>query len=182
VERILKENAFNIPNLLTVLRITLLPAIVWRFRHGDSSGALALYIAAMLTDAADGFLARHLNLITAAGQLLDPIADKLSLLTILALFAAEGQISPWFLAAAMLKEGFLVLGSIVALRFDVVVSALPIGKLTTLSFVLSTVMRFLAMRKPADALLAVSFVLSLAALCWYSIQFFRKLQIQRAIA
>ena len=182
MERIQRENALNVPNLLTVLRMALLPAVVWRFRCGDSMGALTLYLISMLTDAADGFLARRWEQITAIGQLLDPIADKLSLVTILVLFVADGQISPWILGAVLLKEGLLVLGSAVALRFGIVVSALPVGKIATLLFVVSTVLRFLSIALLADALLLGSLALSLAALVWYSVVVFREFQIQKAIA
>lgn len=182
MERIQRENALNVPNLLTVLRMALLPAVVWRFRCGDSMGALTLYLISMLTDAADGFLARRWEQITAIGQLLDPIADKLSLMTILVLFVADGQISPWILGAVLMKEGVLVLGSAVALRFGIVVSALPVGKIATLLFVVSTVLRFLSIALLADALLLGSLALSLAALVWYSVVVFREFQIQKAIA
>ena len=182
MERIQRENALNVPNLLTVLRMALLPAVVWRFRCGDSMGALTLYLISMLTDAADGFLARRWEQITAIGQLLDPIADKLSLVTILVLFVADGQISPWILGAVLMKEGVLVLGSAVALRFGIVVSALPVGKIATLLFVVSTVLRFLSIALLADALLLGSLALSLAALVWYSVVVFREFQIQKAIA
>ena len=182
MERIQRENALNVPNLLTVLRMALLPAVVWRFRCGDSMGALTLYLISMLTDAADGFLARRWEQITAIGQLLDPIADKLSLMTILVLFVADGQISPWILGAVLMKEGLLVLGSAVALRFGIVVSALPVGKIATLLFVVSTVLRFLSIALLADALLLGSLALSLAALVWYSVVVFREFQIQKAIA
>ena len=182
MERIQRENALNVPNLLTVLRMALVPAVVWRFRCGDSMGALTLYLMSMLTDAADGFLARRLGQITAIGQLLDPIADKLSLVAILVLFVADGQISPWILGAVLMKEGMLVLGSATALRFGIVVSALPIGKSATLLFVSSTVLRFLSIVLLADVLLMCSMILSLAALVWYSVVVFREFQIQKAIA
>lgn len=182
MERIQRENALNVPNLLTILRMALVPAVVWRFRCGDSMGALTLYLMSMLTDAADGFLARRLGQITAIGQLLDPIADKLSLVAILVLFVADGQISPWILGAVLMKEGMLVLGSATALRFGIVVSALPIGKSATLLFVSSTVLRFLSIVLLADVLLMCSMILSLTALVWYSVVVFREFQLQKAIA
>ena len=182
MERIQKENALNVPNFLTILRMALVPAVVWRYRCGDSKGALMLYLISMMTDAADGFFARRWGQITAIGQLLDPIADKLSLVTLLALFVADGQISPWILGVVLMKEGILVLGSAAALKFGIVVAALPVGKITTLLFVCSTVMRFLSICFLADLLLMCSLILSLAALGWYSVVVFREFQIRKAIA
>ncbi len=167
MEHIRRERALNIPNLLTILRIALLPALVWRFRKGDSVGALAIYLMAMLTDALDGFIARRFHMVTNLGKLLDPIADKLSLLTLLGLFVADGQIPLWVLGVILLKEMLLVVGSCVALHRGLVVSALPIGKVTTVSFILSMIARFVGIRDTADVLLGVSVALSLLAFAWY---------------
>ena len=175
MDQIRREKALNIPNILTVIRIGLLPAVVWRFRRGDSIGALAFYLLAMLTDALDGMIARRFNQITALGKLLDPIADKLSLLTLLWLFVSDGQIPSWILGLMLAKEVLLVIGGAVALRRGVVAYALPIGKVTTVSFILSMVARFLGRRAAADVLLGISVLLSMIALFWYAIVMARKL-------
>lgn len=175
MEHIKQDKMLNIPNALTVLRIALLPIVVWRFSLGDSAGALAAYLAAMLTDAADGIIARKFNQITALGKLLDPLADKLSLLTLLGLFVSSGEIPLWVLGLILLKEAALVIGGGVALRRGIVVYALPIGKVTTVAFVLSIVARFLAYRQLADMLLWASLALSMVALVWYSLDLMKKL-------
>ena len=177
MERIRWSEALNVPNLLTILRMALLPAIVWRFRLGDLSGALALYLFAMLTDALDGFVARRFNQITALGKLLDPVADKLSLLTLLGLFVADGQIPRWLLTVVLIKEAILVAGGAAALQKGIVVYAMPIGKVTTVAFILSMVARFLALRRTADLLLGLSLVLSLLSLIWYSMVLLRRMRI-----
>lgn len=175
VEHIRRDKILNIPNCLTVVRIALLPLVVWRFRKGDSLGALLVYLLAMLTDAVDGIIARRFNQVTALGKLLDPIADKLSLLTLLGLFVADGEIPLWLLGVILLKELALVIGGAVALRRGIVVYALPIGKVTTVAFVASIVARFLSWRAVADALLGVSVVLSMIALVWYGLDLMKKL-------
>ena len=165
-----------------MLRIALLPAVVWHFLKGDSRGALMVYLAAMLTDAVDGFAARKLNQITSFGKLLDPIADKLSLLTLLGLFVADGQIPVWVMGVVLGKEAALVAGSAIAFRRGIIVYALPIGKVTTVAFVLSMVARFLGMREMADVLLGVSIALSLVALLWYTLVGMKKMNEQQAAA
>lgn len=162
-----QEKSLNIANLLTVFRIALLPAIVWRFCAGDMRGALGVYLLAMLSDAADGYVARRFNQITALGKLLDPLADKLCLMTLLGLFVLDGQVSWQLLAVVLLKELLLVIGSLAALKEGVVVCAHPIGKLTTAAFVLSMCLRFLAFRMAADVLLWLSVLLSLVSFFWY---------------
>lgn len=182
MEGIHKEDWLSIPNLLTISRIALLPLIVRCFQSGNMSGALIIYLIAMLTDAADGLIARRTNRITVLGKLLDPLADKLCLLTLLMLFSADNQIPLWLLNLVMMKEAALVLGSAVALRMGIVVSALPIGKLATLTFILSTVSRFLAWRFLGDVLLWLSLGLSLVALGWYGVVLIGKVRFRSAIA
>ena len=77
MEHIKQDQIINIPNALTVVRILLLPVVVWRFMIGDATGALIAYLAAMLTDALDGIIARKFNQITARFLALKRIADTL---------------------------------------------------------------------------------------------------------
>lgn len=176
MEHIRRDKIVNIPNCLTLIRIALLPVVVWRFRKGDSMGALIVYLLAMLTDAVDGFIARRYNQVTALGKLLDPLADKLSLVTLIALFVADGQIPLWLMGIILLKEVAMVVGGAVALKRGIVVYALPIGKITTVAFITSIVVRFLGWRMTADVLLVVSVVLSMVALVWYSLDLMKKLK------
>lgn len=176
MEHIRRDKIVNIPNCLTLIRIALLPVVVWRFRKGDSMGALIVYLLAMLTDAVDGFIARRYNQVTALGKLLDPLADKLSLVTLIALFVADGQIPLWLMGIILLKEVAMVVGGAVALKRGIVVYALPIGKITTVAFITSIVVRFLGWRMTADVLLGVSVVLSMVALVWYSLDLMKKLK------
>ena len=176
MEHIRRDKIVNIPNCLTLIRIALLPVVVWRFRKGDSMGALIVYLLAMLTDAVDGFIARRYNQVTALGKLLDPLADKLSLVTLIARFVADGQIPLWLMGIILLKEVAMVVGGAVALKRGIVVYALPIGKITTVAFITSIVVRFLGWRMTADVLLGVSVVLSMVALVWYSLDLMKKLK------
>ena len=178
MEHIKQDQIINIPNALTVVRILLLPVVVWRFTVGDATGALIAYLAAMLTDALDGIIARKFNQITALGKLLDPLADKLSLVTLLGLFVSDGQIPLWVLAIILVKEVTMVIGGGVALKRGIVVYALPIGKVTTVVFVLSIIARFLSWTQIADALLWVSVALSMVALIWYAVDLMKKLGIK----
>ena len=178
MEHIKQDKIINVPNALTLVRILLLPVVVWRFVLGDTTGALIAYMTAMLTDALDGIIARKTNQITALGKLLDPIADKLSLVTLLGLFVSAGEIPLWGLAI-MFKEVMMVIGGGVALKHGIVVYALPIGKITTVTFVLSMLARFLSMPSPADILLWISVALSMVALVWYAIDLMKKLGLKQ---
>ena len=135
MEHIKQDQIINIPNTLTVVRILLLPVVVWRFVVGDATGALIAYLAAMLTDALDGIIARKFNQITALGKLLDPLADKLSLVTLLGsvrLRRADSALGAGHYPCSRKRRWSI--GGGVALKRGVVVYALPIGKVTTVVF------------------------------------------------
>ena len=177
MEHIKQDKIINVPNALTLVRILLLPVVVWRFVLGDTTGALIVYMTAMLTDALDGIIARKTNQITALGKL--PIADKLSLVTLLGLFVSAGEIPLWVLAIILFKEVMMVIGGGVALKHGIVVYALPIGKITTVTFVLSMVARFMSVLPLADILLWISVALSMVALVWYAIDLMKKLGLKQ---
>jgi cardiolipin synthase len=95
----------NLPNSLTIARIVLiLPFALLFFVHGAAARwwALALFVAAAVTDWLDGYLARRLNQGSAFGRMLDPIADKLLVLAALMLLVAQGAIAGWSIAAALI--------------------------------------------------------------------------------
>lgn len=75
-----KDNkVFTIPNILSMLRIALIPVIVWLYHvKGEYRIAAGLLVASGATDVVDGFIARHFNMVSDLGKVLDPIADKLT--------------------------------------------------------------------------------------------------------
>jgi cardiolipin synthase (CMP-forming) len=102
--------AYNIPNLLTYGRIIAVPLIVLcffmegRLHSSDFARwtALAIYLVASITDFFDGYLARIWNQTSNIGRMLDPIADKLLVSSILLLLAADGTIAGWTIWAAII--------------------------------------------------------------------------------
>ncbi len=100
----------NLPNFLTLARIAAIPIIVWLLRDPSPKAAyltFTVFLAAVLTDIADGYLARKYQLITTLGKLLDPLADKLlivSALIMLALMARKPGIPDWLLVIIVGRE------------------------------------------------------------------------------
>jgi len=124
-----KENIWNVPNVLTMLRMALIP-VYWFFMLRDQLyAALAVFIIASLTDLADGFIARKYNLITDFGKLMDPLADKLMSLSVMLSLTVKG-IVPWPAPVLLLlKEGTMVVGGLILYSKKVVVYSEWIGKL-----------------------------------------------------
>ena len=123
-----KENIWNVPNALTMLRMLLIPVYWVLFMRGERYIALAVFIVASLTDLLDGYIARKYHLITDFGQLMDPLADKLMVISIMLSLALKG-LAPWpALIILICKEAIMVLGGLVLLGKGVVVYANKYGK------------------------------------------------------
>jgi cardiolipin synthase len=101
----------NIPNTITILRIFILPLLVYLLVNGSYTGALWLLAGAGISDALDGFIARRFGMITYLGSILDPLADKL-LITVSALALAWTGLLPWWLAVVIcLRDLVIVVGA-----------------------------------------------------------------------
>lgn len=129
----IKKNA-TIPNALSIVRLLLVPAYVILFLEGHKDFALTVFLAACLTDLLDGFLARKLQQITNFGKLIDPLADKVMVLTTMfSLVFGSAQIPaviPWqAVVILLLKECVMVVGGLIMLKHGIVVHSSLIGKI-----------------------------------------------------
>jgi cardiolipin synthase len=100
----------NLPNLFTSLRIVAMPFIALAVLSGRHVAALALFLAAGITDLVDGALARRLNCATQAGAYLDPVADKV-LLGGVYLTLAFARIVPWWFVALVFGRDLYILAA-----------------------------------------------------------------------
>ena len=143
-ERIQKlfANVWNIPNVLTMIRMILIPVFVVLFFRGYKIAALGVFIAASLTDMLDGYLARRLNQITDFGKLFDPLADKLMVITALVCQGIAG-VFPWVaIGIVACKELVMVFGGIYMLSRNVVVYSNYAGKAAQVCFIASLILSF----------------------------------------
>jgi CDP-diacylglycerol--glycerol-3-phosphate 3-phosphatidyltransferase len=125
----------NIPNLLTVVRILLVPVLVVALLEKTSGGdllAAIVFAAASLTDAIDGYLARSRNSVTTFGKLMDPIADKLLIIAALVVLVSLARLEAWVAMVIIAREfAVTVLRVAVGTQQGVVISASSFGKLKT---------------------------------------------------
>jgi CDP-diacylglycerol--glycerol-3-phosphate 3-phosphatidyltransferase len=126
----------NVPNVLTVIRILLVPVLVVALLENSSDGdllAAIVFAVASLTDAIDGYLARSRNWVTTFGKLMDPIADKLLIIAALVALVSLGRLEAWVAMVIIAREfAVTVLRVGVGTEQGVVISASPLGKLKTL--------------------------------------------------
>lgn len=128
-----------IPNTLTIIRFLLIPIILYSVFSGNYLIALALFTISGITDIADGFIARKFNLISNFGKLMDPLADKLTQISMLAILVIKNMIPTWILVIVVLKEIAMVCGASFLYGKDVVVYSRWYGKLATVLFYLAIV-------------------------------------------
>ena len=124
----------NIPNALTILRILLIPVIVGFMVYDHFDYALVTLLIAALTDALDGSIARLANQKTQFGAYLDPLADKLLLMTTFITFTLLDMVPAWSVIVVVSRDAILLTGTLLAGLTDTKIDASPslLGKATTL--------------------------------------------------
>ncbi len=94
----------NIPNAITILRILLVPLLVYFLLHGEFRASLWVLLVAGISDALDGAIARHFNMMTDLGALLDPLADKALIIASVLALAWTGLLPGWLVALIILRD------------------------------------------------------------------------------
>ncbi len=128
-----KENVLTIPNLLSVIRLLLIPVIIWLYYFKQNNwGAIAVLIISGITDIVDGFIARRFNMVSDLGKIIDPIADKLTQFSILLCLAfTYPKILTVGIIFAIKEFAMIIFGYMIIKRRDSVNSANWHGKLNT---------------------------------------------------
>lgn len=173
------SDIWNLPNILTMLRIVLVPFFVW-FLLADNSqhgiwrwAAVVAFAVAIYTDKLDGDIARSRNLVTNFGKIADPIADKLLIGSALVLLSALGEL-PWWITILILVREW----GITALRFFVirygVMPASRGGKLKTVIQTVAIFLYILPLNSFAPWLVSVAFwvmIVALAITVWTGVEY-----------
>jgi len=108
----MSERIFNLPNVITLVRLLAVPVVAWLILHQRWEAACWLFLAAAVSDGIDGLLARWLNQMTQLGAALDTVADKaLGVVTLVLLTRAEA-IPLWVTLAILLRDSIIVLGAL----------------------------------------------------------------------
>lgn len=101
-----------LPNVISVIRLFLVPVIIWLIITHELFGAFLVFLAAGLTDAIDGFLARRFNWQTELGAYLDPLADKALLTSVYAALGFQGYLPVW-LVILVISRDLLIIGAVI---------------------------------------------------------------------
>ncbi|HET9933989.1 MAG TPA: CDP-diacylglycerol--glycerol-3-phosphate 3-phosphatidyltransferase [Polyangiaceae bacterium] len=132
--RSLKEDALNLPNLLTIGRVVIIPVVLALMDRGtpkDCAWAAIVYAAAAITDLLDGYLARRMNVVSVLGKFLDPLADKLLVMASLVYMVPMGRIPEWAVVLLLAREISITALRSIASSEGVVIAAGEEGKAKT---------------------------------------------------
>ena len=142
----------NLANKLTMLRILMIPVFIAVLVYSKDRDivyryiALGIFIIASATDALDGYVARRYNMITDFGKLMDPLADKILVSSALIILIELGNISSWVVSIVIARE-FIISGiRLIATEKNIIIAASPLGKLKTVSQMLSVILMLLSIK------------------------------------
>ena len=136
-----KRVIWNLPNGLTILRIMAIPIIVLLlFYPGKIASFVAsiIFLFAAITDGLDGYIARRQNIVTTLGKFLDPLADKLLVITSLIMLIHLGRVPAWIVAIIAGREMAVTGLRAIAINEGIIISASQLGKYKTLLQVIAT--------------------------------------------
>jgi cardiolipin synthase (CMP-forming) len=165
----------NLPNLITIARILLVPVIVWAIASREMEAAFLLFLIAGLSDGVDGLLAKRLGMASELGAHLDPLADKVLIVSIYVALGITEAIPRWIVILVVSRD-ILIIGGVMLAWFlgkPMRVKPVLVSKLNTVAQIMfaSLVLAELAFRIAFDAGEAVAMatvaVLTLASIGFY---------------
>jgi cardiolipin synthase len=165
----------NIPNILTVFRIFLIPVFVMMFFSSNPNSLLfstLIFLFAGFTDVLDGYIARKYKLTTKWGTVMDPLADKLMLITVLTCLVMKNYIPTWIFIVVSLKEIAMIISATFLYKKDTVIPANKFGKISTLLFYIA-IFVLCFHRTIGDYLLYAAVISAIIALTNYAIIYFK---------
>jgi cardiolipin synthase (CMP-forming) len=123
----------NVPNAITIARILAVPVLIWLIVSGEYLLAFWLFVLAGISDGVDGFIAKRFDQRTELGAYLDPIADKLMLVSIYVSLGLLRVLPPWLVILVVTRDIMIVGGFVLAILLDQPVKVKPLimSKLNT---------------------------------------------------
>jgi len=170
------KDLWNVPNVVSLLRLALIPGFVWLVAAGEHGWAGVLLGVIGATDWVDGYLARRLDQVTEIGKFLDPLADRIAVIVAVIAGLASGVLPSWFAITLIVREALMAVGA--AYGWSKGVTRLDvrwIGKAATMAVYMSVGFFYIGRGFDVDAVVAAAYVFGLPGLILYyvvGIQYF----------
>ena len=115
----MNRRGLNLPNLISLARLLLVPAEIWLILDGRYGLAFWVLVGAGISDALDGFIAKRFDRRTRLGALLDPFADKAMLVSVYVTLGVTHQLEPWLVILVVVRDVLIVGGFLLIQAFAV---------------------------------------------------------------
>lgn len=171
----------TIPNMITIMRLILVPCVIYGMLSGQWDWAFAGFVIAGVSDGVDGFIARHFNQRSELGAYLDPMADKLLLVSVFVVLGIMGHLPLWLVILAVSRDA-LIVGAVLlstVMGNPVVVKPLMVSKVNTVmqiilaAIVLAELAFTLDLGPVRPALIILSGLLTVASAAAYLVAWLR---------
>ncbi len=184
-KRDLNRRVMNLPNLLTSARVALIPFFIFFFTYPTFRSELfaaAIFLVASVTDLLDGYFARRRAQVTPFGKFLDPVADKLLIVSALILLVENGRVPAWIAIVIVGREFAVTAFRAIASSEGIVIVAEGTGKykmvLQTVAVIFLIIdFFFFSLRLIGQFLLIISMILALYSAWQYFIKFGRQMNL-----
>jgi len=159
---------WNVPNVISLIRLALIPVFIWLIAIGDYGWAGILLGIIGATDWIDGYLARRLNQVTEMGKFLDPVADRIAVVVAVIGGLLTPVLPTWFAVLLILREVMIGIGAIVGWRNGVTkLDVRWLGKLATLMLYFSISFFYVGVGFDLDWLVWIAYVIGVPGLAIY---------------
>jgi cardiolipin synthase (CMP-forming) len=102
----------SLPNFISIARLMCVPLLVWLIVTGDMAAAFWVFVAAGVSDAVDGYIAKTFNARTALGRYIDPLADKTLLVSVFVTLGLRGDLPDWLVILVVFRDLLIVGGAL----------------------------------------------------------------------
>ena len=142
--KIESNKILTIPNLFSFLRIILIIIAGCQLYNHNNINAFIIYLTAIITDFFDGFFARKLNQISELGKILDPLADKLMVISAVLILLLQHRMPLWFVLIVVIRDILILLGGLYAkTKIKFIIPSILIGKIADVFFMITFVLNIL---------------------------------------
>ncbi|MDK1019627.1 MAG: CDP-alcohol phosphatidyltransferase family protein [Actinomycetota bacterium] len=162
-------DVFNVPNSISFVRLALVPWFVWLVLGAGELGWAGVLLAVIgATDWIDGFLARRLNQVTELGKFLDPLADRVAVVTAVAVGWIVGILPMWFVIVLIVREVAIGLGAIYGWMHGVTkLDVRFLGKAATLALYLSVTAFYIGSGFRSEVAVSAAYLIGVPGLAMY---------------
>ncbi|MCU0330631.1 MAG: CDP-alcohol phosphatidyltransferase family protein [Candidatus Kapabacteria bacterium] len=158
-------------NAISAIRLVMTFPIVWSLLQHESQLSVVLCLLAAGTDWLDGYVARRTATVSEWGKVIDPLADKVLVGSVVAVLLVLNKLPLWFVATVLGRDGIILLGSVVARRYTpVVLPSLWSGKIAVSSIAITGILAMLTSGWIVNAFMVVSCATMLVSLYDYAVR------------